>query len=40
MTKIVNKKFEPVFTQPGKPFICFPDSSRAPTVPDKPTTKA
>ena len=40
MTKIVNKKFEPVFTTPGKPFICFPDSSRAPTVPDKPTTKA
>ena len=40
MTKIVNKKFEPVFTTPGKPFICFPDASRAPTVPDKPTTKA
>ena len=40
MTKIVNKKFEPVFTTPGKPFICFPDSSRAPTVPDKPTAKA
>jgi branched-chain amino acid transport system substrate-binding protein len=40
MTQIKSKKFVPVFNQPGKPFICFPDASRAPTLPDAPTTKA
>jgi ABC-type branched-subunit amino acid transport system substrate-binding protein len=40
LTKIVNKKFEPVFTQPGKPFFCVPDASRTPTLPDKITNKA
>jgi branched-chain amino acid transport system substrate-binding protein len=40
LSKIVNKKFEPAYTEPGKPFLCFPDSSLAPTLPDQPTRKA
>jgi branched-chain amino acid transport system substrate-binding protein len=38
ITKIENKKFVPVFGDPGKPFICFPYAP--PTVPDKPETRA
>jgi ABC-type branched-subunit amino acid transport system substrate-binding protein len=40
VSKIENKKFVPAFTEPGKPFICFPDTRLAPTVPDEPTHKA
>ena len=40
VSKIVNKKFVPAFVEPGKPFLCFPDASRAPTLPDEPTNKA
>jgi ABC-type branched-subunit amino acid transport system substrate-binding protein len=38
LSKIVNKKFEPAFTEPGKPFLCF--ESEPAEVPDAPTLKA
>jgi branched-chain amino acid transport system substrate-binding protein len=38
MSKVVNKKFEPAFTEPGKPFMCLPTDP--PTVPSSHTNKA
>ena len=38
VSKIVDKKFEPAFAEPGKPFLCFP--TEPPTLPDQPTRKA
>ena len=28
MLKVVDGRFKPVFGQPGKPFVCFPDDLR------------
>jgi ABC-type branched-subunit amino acid transport system substrate-binding protein len=38
ISKIVDKKFVPAFTEPGKPFVCF--ESEPATLPDAPTNKA
>ena len=38
ISKIVDKKFVPAFTKPGKPFVCF--ESEPATLPDAPTNKA
>ena len=34
LLKIVNGKFKPVFTKPGKPFLCF--AANLKTVPKNP----